>query len=123
MGALKSSKNQALLAGETKNAQEKEKQRGNENKNIDFKPKEKQNPSEGASGSKKDNHKRFDQAKYSDCKRGNHPENLCMKKTIDEMSILLEQNNISLPEGIRNLDHEPKTEDYEIFHALKASFS
>ena len=48
MGALKSSKNQALLAGETKNAQEKEKQRGNENKNIDFKPKEKHNPLKGA---------------------------------------------------------------------------
>ena len=53
MGALKASKNQDLLAGETKNAQAKVKNKGKEKKNTDFKPKEKQNPSEGASGSKK----------------------------------------------------------------------
>ena len=54
MGALKASKNQALLARETKNAQAKERQKGTNKKNIETKPKEKQNPSNGASGSKKD---------------------------------------------------------------------
>ena len=82
MGDLKALKNQALLDGETKNAQEKGKQKGNEKKSIDFNPKEKQNPSKGAFGSKKDKHKKFDKAKCSYCKRGNHPKNLCMNKTI-----------------------------------------
>ena len=46
-----------------------------------------------------------------------------MKKTIDQMSSLLEQNNISLPEGARKLDPRNKTEDHERCHALKAGFS
>ena len=50
---------------------------------MDSKPKDKQNPSEEASGSKKDKHKKFGKAKCSYCKRGNHPENIYMKKTID----------------------------------------
>ena len=64
-GAIKASKNQALSARETNNAQAKGKQKGKEKKNIDFKLKEKQNPSEGASGSKKDMHTRFDKEKCS----------------------------------------------------------
>ena len=38
MGALKDSKNQALLLGKTKNVQAKGKQKGKKKKNIDFKP-------------------------------------------------------------------------------------
>ena len=83
MGALKASKNQALLSRETKNVQEKGKQKGTEKKNIDFKPKEKQNLSEGASDSKNDKHTKFDKAKCSYYNRGFHPECLCMKETID----------------------------------------
>ena len=41
MGALKASKNQALLAGETKNAQTRGKHKGKEKKDIVFKPKDK----------------------------------------------------------------------------------
>ena len=36
MGALKSSKNQALLVGETKNVQEKGKRKGKDKRNIEF---------------------------------------------------------------------------------------
>ena len=79
MGALKASKNQALLDGETKNAQEKGKQKGKEKKKSDFKPKEKKNPSKGAFVSKKHKHKNFDKSKCSYCKRGFHLENQCMK--------------------------------------------
>ena len=89
MEALKSSKNQALLDGETKNAQAKGRQKGKYKKNTETKPKEKRNPSYGASGSKKDKHKRFENTKCLYCKRGNHPENLCVKKTIDQMLRLL----------------------------------
>ena len=46
-----------------------------------------------------------------------------MKKTIDQMSRLLEQHNISLPKGARKVDYEDKTEYHERWHALKAGFS
>ena len=65
MGSLKASIKQALLVGETKNAQEKGKQKGKENKNIYFEPKEKHNPLKGASSSKKEKYKRFHKAKCS----------------------------------------------------------
>ena len=54
MGALKSSKNQSLLDGETNNAQDKGKQKGKEKKNTETKPKEKKNHLDGAYGSTKD---------------------------------------------------------------------
>ena len=90
MESLKAFKNHALLARETKNSQAKGKKKGKENTNNDFNPKDKKNPSEGASGSKKENNKNFDKAKFSYWKIGNHPKNLCIKKTIDQMSRLLE---------------------------------
>ena len=64
MGAVKVSKNQALLARETKKDQVKGKKKGKEKKNIDFKPKDKKNPSEGASSSKKDKQNNFENSKY-----------------------------------------------------------
>ena len=72
MGALKASKNQARLAGETKDAQEKRKKKGKENKNTYFNPKEKNNPSKGAFGFNKDKQKKIDNAKCSYYKRENH---------------------------------------------------
>ena len=72
MGTLKASKNQDLLGGDTKNAQAKGNHKGKEKKNTNFKHKDKKNPSEWASGSKKDKHKKFDKAKCSYFKKGNH---------------------------------------------------
>ena len=47
-----------------------------------------------------------------------------MKKTIDQMSRLLEQHNISLLEGIRKADSGDKNEYHdEKCHALKVGFS
>ena len=111
-----------MLDWETNNAQEKGKNKLKEKKNIDFNPKDKQNPSEGDSGFKKDKQKKFDKAKCSYCKRGIHPDNLCMKKIIDHMTRLLEQNNISLPEGAKKSYAGNNTEDYEMCHALKEGF-
>ena len=90
MGDLKSSKKQSLLDGETKNAQAKGKQKIKEKKNTNIKPKEKYNPSEGGPGSRNDKQKKFDKAKWSYYKRGNHLENLCMKKTLEQMYRILE---------------------------------
>ena len=45
-----------------------------------------------------------------------------MKKTINQMSILLEQHNIVLPEGTRKVDYGMNTEYHEICHAMKDGF-
>ena len=56
--------------------------------------------------------------------RGFHPESTSMRRTIDEMSLLLKKHNITVPTGTRKADHREETEEYEEkCHALKASFS
>ena len=72
MGSLKASPNQALLAGETRNAQLIRKQKGKEMKNTEFEHKDEFDPSDESSGSKKDKHKRFGKGKCSYYKKGNH---------------------------------------------------
>ena len=96
MGALRASPNQSLLAGETRDAQERRKQKGKEKKNIEFEPKYEFDPSNEASRSRKDKHQRSEKGNCFYCKKGNHTEKYCMKKTIDQMSKILEQHNISL---------------------------
>ena len=52
-----------------------------------------------------------------------HSDNQCMKKTIDQLTTLLEQNNISLPQGVEMSNVGEKTEEYEIFHSLKVGLT
>ena len=81
MGVLQTSKNQELLAGDSSNAQARGKQKGNETKNTDSKPKENKNYSDGASSSKKK--KKFEKTQCSYYMRGFHKESHCMNKTIN----------------------------------------
>ena len=99
MGALIASPNQDLLVGETRNQQEKRKGKGKDKINTEVPLKDEFDPSDEASSSMKENNQRYDKGKWSYCKKGNHTEKYCMKKTIDQMDKLLEQHNISLPEG------------------------
>ena len=47
-----------------------------------------------------------------------------MRRTIDEMDLLLKKHNITLPASARKDDHREETEEHEeTCHALKASFS
>ena len=56
--------------------------------------------------------------------RGFHPESTSMRRTIDEMSLLLKKHNITIPSITRKADHREETQEYEEkCHALKASFS
>ena len=55
--------------------------------------------------------------------RGFHSENQCMKKTIDQLTTLLEHNNISLPQSVDMYKSGEETEEYERFHALKEGFT
>ena len=93
MGSLRATIKQALLDGETKNAQARRNQKAQDKRNTDFEPKEEFDPSHEASGSKKEKHQRFNKGKCSYCKKGNHTNKGCMK-TINQMSSLLEQHNI-----------------------------
>ena len=46
-----------------------------------------------------------------------------MKKTIQNLSKLLEHNKISLPQGAKKSEVGNQTEEHESFHALEARFS
>ena len=59
------------------------KNKGKDKRNTKLEPKEEFDPSDEASGSKKDKHQRFDKGKCSYFKKGNHTKKGCMKKTID----------------------------------------
>ena len=72
MGALRASSNQALLTGETRNAQARRKQKGKEKIHIEFEPKYEFDPSDESSCSRKDKHQRYDKGKCSYYKKGNH---------------------------------------------------
>ena len=91
MGSIRASPNQALLDGETRNVQAIRKQKSKEKRNTEFKPKDEFDPSNEASGYRKDKHQK---GKCSYCKKGDHAEKYCMKNTIDQMEKLLEQHNI-----------------------------
>ena len=99
MGSLRASKNKYLLVEETMNAQARRNHKGKDKRNTKFEHKEEFDPIDEASISKKDKHHRFDKGKCSYYKKGNHIEKCCMKKTIHQMSILLEKHNISLHKG------------------------
>ena len=55
--------------------------------------------------------------------RGFHLASQYMKKTIDQISTLLEHNNISLPQGEKKSNAGQLTEDHERCHALKESLT
>ena len=58
------------------------------------------------------------------CGRGFHPESSCMRRTIDEMALLLKKHNIIVPSSSRKADHREETKEYEeTCHALKANYS
>ena len=95
MGVLQTSKNQALLVTYSTKAQAKGRNKGKEPKASNSKPKESHKSSEGASGSKKK--KKFEKKMCPYCMRVFHPEDSCMKKTLDQLKALCVQNNVSLP--------------------------
>ena len=72
------------------------------------KPKEKHQQLHEPLGSRKNKHKGKEgkeKVKCSYCGKGFHSESSCMKRQLDEMTLLLENNNINLPEGARKRDN------------------
>ena len=116
MGTIRSSRDQALVAGEPKVANDKGKQK-------DESPVEKEQ-SNGPSCSKRSKKNGKGKTLCSYCGRGFHPESSCMRRTIDEMALLLKKHNITVPASTRKADHREETKEHEdALHALKASCS
>ena len=112
MGVINTSKDQALIVTDSSKVQAKGKSKKKEPKVAYSNPKQNQQTFEGASGSKKK--KKSDKKLCPYCENGYHLEDHCMKKHIDLMPFLLKKHNISLPQGAKKPDEEPKTEDTEI---------
>ena len=92
------------------------------NTNVDSKSKDKHIPSDGDAVSKKKKNNKFEKAQCSYCMRGFHQESHCMKKIMDEMEKIIEQHNIAIPKGTRNIESGEETKDHdERCHALNAS--
>ena len=47
------------------------------------------------------------------CGRGFHLESSFMRRTIDEMALLLKKHNISVPASVSNSDHREETKENE----------
>ena len=114
MGVIKTSKDQYLLVTDSSKVQEKGKSKKKEPKTTYSEPKQNEKIL-GSYGSKKKNK----MCPY--CMRGFHPEDSCMKKTLDQMKALCVQNNICLPQRAVMSNDEEQTEEDEI--CLHASLS
>ena len=112
MGIIRSSKSHGLVARGPKVVTDKGKQ--NDESHV-----EKEQSNE-PSGSKRSTKNGKGKTLYYYCGRGFHPESSCMRRTIDEMALLLKKHNISVPASARKDDSEEEDEEYQRKgHALK----
>ena len=116
MGIIRSSRDQELVAGGPKVENDKGKQE-------DESPVQKEH-SKGILGLKRSKNNGKGKTLCSYCGRGFHPESTCIRRTIDEMALLLKKHNIIVPASARKAEHREETKEHEeTCHALKASFS
>ena len=97
MGIIRSSKDQALVAGGPKVANDKGKKRDKSHVKKEWS----NDPSSLKRSKKNDKGKTL----CSYCGMGFHPESSCMRRTIDEMALLLKKHNISAPASARKDEH------------------
>ena len=97
MGTIKPSKDQDLVARDSRvDSKIKKKAKNPPEENRD-----KNKSQEEPQGSKKNSQNKKNKGEMSKCtyySKGYHPESSCMKKKIDMLTQLLEKNNISLPD-------------------------
>ena len=126
MGIIRSSKYQALFALGPKDMKGKGKQ-NNQKTNFNApKPKEKNQQQDEPSSSKKNKNKGNqgkEKVKCSYCGKVFHHKHSYLKKKLDEMTLLLERNNINLPESVRKRDNHDRDIQPERGHYLKATVS
>ena len=103
MGALKSSKPEALIAGNGKpQASMNNKEKKQTKKDKEKKKEQKIESSKNNTITSSNNGKpKREKVKCAYCKKNGHDEHKCMKKQIDHLSHLLEKNNIGVPDSIK----------------------
>ena len=62
-----------------------------------------------AKGGPNGKEKKFEKKKCPYCMKGFHPEDSCMKKTLNQLKALCVQKNIALPHGAEMFDNEENT--------------
>ena len=95
-------------------------------KNTPDQKRDKSKSQEEPQCSKKNSQKKKNKGEISKCtycSKGYHPESSCMKKKIDMLNQLLENNNISLPDCSKKREEGSNSEDKERVHALVAGTS
>ena len=104
MGIIRFSRDQALHVLGPKDLNGKGKQQKNPKTIFDApKPRVENQQHDESSSSRKNKEKGHhgkEKVKCSYCVKGFHPEHACMKKNLDEMTLLLERNNINLLESV-----------------------
>ena len=119
MGTIKPSKDQALVAGDSRVDSKRKKK----SKNPPEQNRDKEKSLEEPQGSKKNYQKKKNKGEMSKCaycNKGNHTKSSCMKKQIDMLTQLLEKNGISLPEISKKREGGSSSDDRERVHALVA---
>ena len=123
MGTIKPSKDQDLVVGDSKVDSKGKKK----DKNPPYKKRDKSKSHEESSNSKRKNSQKKkgkgEMSKCAYCGKGFHPESSFMKKHIDMLTKILENNNISLPSGAIKKEGVSSFEYQERVHALVASTS
>src|SRR5713101_4051768 len=122
MGTIKPSKDQALVAGDSKVDSKSKKK----TKNPLEQKRDKNKSPEEPQGSKKNYQKKKNKgemSKCSYCRKGNHSERSCMKKQIDMLTQILEKNGISLPDSSKKREGGSSSDDRERIHVLVAGTS
>ena len=126
MGIIGSSKTQALFIGGPKATNGKGNQKNQKTKFDAPKPKEKHQQQDEPSCSRKNKHKGKEGKEKIKCsyyERGFDLEISCMKRQLDEMTLLLENNNINLPEGARKRENHDRNTQPERGHVLMENVS
>ena len=112
MGTIKPSKDQDLIAGDSKvdsKGKKKAKKPPEQKRDKKQSPEDPQGPKKNYQ--KKKNKGEMNKCAY--CNKGNHTESSCMKKQIDMLTQLLEKNGISLPDSSKKREGGSSSDDRE----------
>ena len=122
MGTIKPSKDQDLVVGDLRVDSKGKKK----DKKPPEKKRDKNKSQEDPQGSKKNFHKKKNKGEMSKCayySKGYHPKSSCMKKQIDMLTQILENNNISIPNCSKKREGGSNSEDRERVYSLVAGDS
>ena len=113
MGIIKPSKDQDLVAGDSKVDSKSNKKSKNPLEQNRDKSKSQEDPSSSKKNFQKKKKNKGEMSKCTYYSNGYHPESSCMKNQIDMLTQILEKNNISLPDFSKKKEGGSNSEDRE----------